>query len=266
MNVESIKMNPELRQHLIKSLDQGVRFDGRKLEQYRQVTVETGVTRNAEGSSRVKIGDTEVICGVKMGVEKPYPDTPENGNLAVNVELLPLSNARFESGPPGIEAVELARVVDRGIRESGAIDTKKLCISTAEKVWSVFIDICTINDDGNLQDASALAAIAALKDTRYPAYDGIEINYKERTDERLPLKAEPIEVTVYRIGNHLIVDPTLQELQCFDARLTTAFTADATICAMQKGGEEGLTLEEIEKMIDLAEEKAGEIRSKLGGD
>lgn len=266
MNVESVKMNPELRQHLIKSLDQGVRFDGRKPDEYRQVSVETGVTRNAEGSARVKIGDTEVICGVKMGVEKPYPDTPENGNLAVNVELLPLSNARFESGPPGIEAVELARVVDRGIRESGAIDTKKLCIKTAEKVWSVFIDICTINDDGNLQDASALAAIAALRDTRYPSYDGIEIDYKTRTEEKLPLKAEPIEVTAYMIGKHLIVDPTLQELECFDSRLTVAFTADGTICAMQKGGEEGLTLEEIEKMIDLTEAKAGELRLKLGGD
>lgn len=256
-------MNAELREHLLKFLKQGLRFDGRKPDEYRKIELKCGVTRNAEGSAKIMIGETELICGVKLGVEKPYPDSPEKGNLSVNVELLPLSNPDFETGPPGIEAVELARVIDRGIRESGAIDVKKLCIEPGEKVWTVFIDICTINVDGNLRDAASLAAIAALKDCRYPKYDGKEINYKEHTDEKLPLKEEPVEVTVCKVGDYFLVDPNSQEEECYDTRLTVAFTVDGTICAMQKGGEGELSIDDINKMVGLASAKSEELRKLL---
>src|SRR3989338_4461113 len=162
------KMNEQLREHIIKSLSAGIRFDGRKPLEYRKVTVEYGVSKNAEGSSRVKIGETEVIAGVKLSMDKPYSDTPDDGVMSVNAELLPLSSPEFESGPPNEQSIELARVVDRGIRESKAIDTKKLCIKKNEKVWMISVDIVTINDSGNLIDASAIAALAALKDTKFP--------------------------------------------------------------------------------------------------
>jgi exosome complex component RRP42 len=128
-------MSTATREHILKSLSKGIRFDGRKLEEMREVTVESGVSISAEGSARVRMGETEVIVGIKMAVETPYPDTQDRGNLMVNAELLPLSNPEFEAGPPGIEAIELARVVDRGIRESEAVDFGKLCIKEGEKVW-----------------------------------------------------------------------------------------------------------------------------------
>ena len=104
--------------HIVKGLNKGVRLDGRKTEDYREVELEYGVSKTAEGSAKVKIGDTEVIAGAKLLVGTPYPDAPDTGTLMVNAELLPLSSPRFESGPPSIEAIELARVVDRGIRKS----------------------------------------------------------------------------------------------------------------------------------------------------
>src|SRR3990172_2219494 len=115
------------KESLLKYLNKGLHFDGRKLTEYRDVSVEYGVSKSAEGSARVRIGRTEVIAGVKLSVEKPYPDTPDSGNLMVNAELLAMSNPAFETGPPGDQAIEIARVVDRGIRESKAIDVKKLC-------------------------------------------------------------------------------------------------------------------------------------------
>jgi len=90
-----------------------------------------------------------VFAGVKLEIGTPYPDTPDEGGLMINTELIPLSNPEFESGPPGIQAIELSRVVDRGIRESKAIDMKKLCIEPKEKVWTVIVDIIPINDEGN---------------------------------------------------------------------------------------------------------------------
>src|SRR3989344_5883638 len=112
-------MNEELRNHIIRLFESGVRLDGRKLTDYRKpLTVEYGVSKTAEGSARVKMGETEVIVGVKAEVTEPYPDTPDEGSIIVGAELLPLSNPDFDLGPPCIEAIELARIVDRGIRES----------------------------------------------------------------------------------------------------------------------------------------------------
>ena len=229
----------------------------------REVSVEYGVSNSAEGSARVKIGDTEVIVGVKMAVEKPYPDTSDRGNLMVNAELLPLSSPEFEKGPPGIQAIELARVVDRGIRESGAIDIKKLCIVEGEQVWSVMIDICSINDNGNLLDASSLGALAAVKDAKFPKFADEKVDYSEHTKEKIPLSKEPIAVTVFKIGSHLIVDPLPEEEENIDARLTITTIGDGTICSLQKGGEDPLTVEEIDNMVALAQVKAKELRSKL---
>ncbi len=256
-----------IRKHLDRLLALQTREDGRGLLEYRKdITVELGIsTKSAEGSARVKIGRTEVVAGVKLCVDKPYPDTPEQGNLVVSVELLPLSSPDFESGPPNIEAIELSRIVDRCIRETECIDLEKLCIKKKEKVWTVFIDIYPINDDGNLFDAAALAAIAALQDARLPDYDAKEekVVYESRTKTKLPLQHIPMEITVVKIANQLLIDPTLNEWTCLDARLTVAVLEDGTICGMQKGGEAGLTVDEVNRMIEIALTKAGELRSRL---
>ncbi len=251
------------REHILLYLSKGIKTDGRKLDDYRKIEVEYDVSETAEGSARVKIGETEVIAGVKLGLESPYPDTPDSGNLMVGVELLPLSSPDFEPGPPSQKAIELARVIDRGVREAKAIDVKKLCVEKGEKVWSVSVDVCTLNDAGNLLDAGALATIAALKKTRFPSYDGTEIDYRKKTDKKIELKSEPIAVTVYKIGDFFLVDPGLEEEKEYDARLTVTTTKDGTISALQKGGDTALTIEEVDEMVALGIEKAKQLRNLL---
>ena len=105
-------------------LSQGKRFDSRSVDEFRDIVIETEVSKKAEGSARVKIGKTDVIVGVKLDVTTPYPDSPDKGNLMVTSELLPLSSSRFESGPPKYPAIEIGRLIDRAIRES-----KFLCLT-----------------------------------------------------------------------------------------------------------------------------------------
>lgn len=258
-------MYQEEKTHLLKALAKNVRYDGRKALEYRPITIEYGVSKSAEGSARVKVGGTEVLAGVKMEIGKPYPDTPDQGNMMVNAELMPLSNPAFESGPPGEQATELARVVDRAIRESKCIDVHKLVIVSGEKVWGINIDICTINDEGNLLDASCIAALAALKNARLPKLnENNEIQYDEPiTNEKLPLNREPVEVTVIKVGDQFFVDPLSEEEKIIEARLTVAVTEKGTICAMQKGGAEPLSLEDVDKMIDVAQKLAPTLRKAL---
>ena len=259
-----ILMDEELKKHVVMLLESDKRLDGRKPLDYRKpIKVEYEFTKTAEGSAKVTVGDTEVMVGVKMEVGEPYPDRPDGGTIIVGAELLPLSNPEFESGPPGIQAIEIARIVDRGIRESKTIDFKKLCIKKGEKVWLVLIDIITLNDTGNLFDASALAAYAALQSTIFPKFDGEKVDYAEKTNKKLDLKNIPLSVTVCKIGNKYIVDPTTEEEKVIDARLTVATIEDGTLCALQKGGESPLTQEDINKMIDIGVEKGKELRGVL---
>src|SRR3990167_3576584 len=123
------------------------RLDNRTLTEFRQpILIETNISWTAEGSARVQIGETVVMAGVKLAIEKPYNDTSDEGGIMVNAELLPLSSPEYEPGPPGRKAIEVARVTDRGIREAKALDLKKLCRIPGEKAWFVTIDIITIND------------------------------------------------------------------------------------------------------------------------
>ena len=251
---------------IIKLAAEGKRLDGRGLTEYRQpIEIETNISWTAEGSAKVRIGDTVVMAGVKLSLEKPYNDTSDQGGIMINAELLPLSSPEYESGPPGMKAIELARVTDRGIREAKAIDLKKLCVEPGEKAWFVIIDIVTINDAGNLFDAAGLAAFAALKSAKFPVVDKETgaIDYKKKTDKSLPLLKEPLPITVYKINGQLLVDPTNQEENSSEARLTVASDNNGIISALQKGGEAPLTIEEIGKMVDLALEKAQFLRGEL---
>ena len=246
-------------------LSQGKRFDGRKSDEFREIVIETNVSKNAEGSARVKIGKTEVIVGVKMDVSEPYPDSQEKGNLMVTAELLPLSSPKFESGPPRFPSIELARIIDRGIRESKYINLEKLCIKKGEKVWTVFIDIYSINHDGNLLDAAGLGVLVALNNAKIPKYDEKEgrVLFGEHTKDSLPLSKEvPISITVHKIGNNLIVDPTTEEEEISEMRITIA-SSNGTIFAMQKGNLKEIDIEEMYKILEMAQKSEREILKKL---
>ena len=246
-------------------LSEGKRFDGRNLNEFREITIETNISKNAEGSVRVKLGKTEVLVGVKLGVSEPYPDSPDKGNLMVTAELLPLSSSRYELGPPKIESIELARVIDRMVRESKFIELEKLCIKKGEKVWTVFIDIYSINADGNLIDASALGAIIALKNAKIPKYDEKKekVLYGDLTKKNIPLSKDiPVSITIHKVGDNLIIDPTREEEDISEARVTIG-SSDGIISSIQKGKAVGLDLKEFYDMLDLSEKVWKDVFKKI---
>lgn len=242
-------------------ISSGKRLDGRGLTDYREIQVEVGVIERAEGSARVRLGKTEVMAGIKIETGKPFPDVPNQGVLTVNAELVPLASPTFEPGPPDENAVELARIVDRGIRESKAIELEKLCAEPGKKVFIVFIDVYVLNHDGNLIDASAMAALAALLNTKMFNYEleGGEIKIKPGYTP-LPIRNHPIAVTFAEINGKLILDPWLEEEQVMDARLTMTLDKDGKICAIQKGGYGYFTTQQIVEAAEIAREKTEELR------
>ncbi len=246
--------------HIVQLLSKGTRVDGRAFDEMRPLTVETNYVLSAEGSARVRLGNTDVLVGIKMMVGSPFPDTPNSGVMTTNAELIPLASETFESGPPDQESIEVSRVIDRGIREGHAVDMKKLCIEAGKEVWIMFLDVHALDFDGNLFDAGNIGALAALKSAVVPA-----ARAGKGEDYPMPISHEPISITAVKIGEHLLIDPTHDEERVADARLTVATLENGNICAMQKGGDGSLKVDEVFKIIEMSRKRGAEVRAQLSG-
>ncbi len=248
----------EIKKNYIQNLAAaGLRIDNRGLEEYRNIEVIRNFVTRANGSALVKIGNTQVLAGIKIEPGEPFPDTPNVGVITTNAELVPLASPTFESGPPGEDAIELARVVDRGLRESKTIDLEKLVIKENELVWIIFIDIHVLDYDGNLFDASSLASMIALTEAVVPAS-----KYGYGEDFKLPVNHYPVEITAVKIDNSILIDPNLDEENISSARLTVASNELGNVNAMQKGSTGSFSIEEIKKIINTTIKIGNEIREK----
>jgi exosome complex component RRP42 len=254
---------------LKKMFSEDKRFDGRKTSDFRDLSISYEVSNKAEGSARVKLGKTEVIAGIKLQIGAPYPDSPEKGNLMVSGDMLPLASPRFEHGPPQFPAIEIPRLVDRAIRESGMIKMKDLVITPKEKVWTVIIDLYPINADGNLIDAFTIAAIAALKNTKMPEVDKDgKIDHDKPAKTPLPLSDEtyPFSFSFFKLGNSIYLDPTREEEEAAETRITfgvSKWNKQHMISSCQKAGIAPVSKSEIDLMMKLLPKKFDELNERL---
>jgi len=244
--------------HIVKLLSKGRRADGRGFDEMRPLKIEKGLIGTAEGSARVQLGNTDVVVGVKMAPGTPFPDTPDSGVLSTNAELKPMASETFESGPPDQASIELARVVDRGIREGRTVDLGKLCIEPGKEVWMMFVDVHVIDYDGNLFDAANIGALAALKTATVPAK-----RHGKGEDFPLPVQHEPVSVTMVKIGEHMLVDPTHDEERVADARITVATIESGNYCAMQKGLNGAFKADEVLKATETSSKIGAEVRARI---
>ena len=249
----------EVKEKFIKGvMREGKRTDGRAFDEYRKISVDTQAFPNAEGGAWVKIGDTQVAAGIKIDLSTPFPDQPDEGMLSVNAEFSPLAHPDFYPGPPKPESIELARVVDRGIRSAESIDLKKLFVKE-NKVLGVFIDLYVLNHSGNLIDAAALAAMAALNKARLPKIEDDKIVYGEYTGQ-LPIARSVVTTTFEKIEGQIILDANDHEEVASEARFTLGTGDGDKFASAQKSGNGGFTRGEFEYLLDTALEKGRELR------
>ena len=245
-------------------LAEGKRLDGRGLTESRPIKIETNIIQKANGSARVTLGNTQVIAGVKVSTDEPYEGLENKGILICSAEVLPLASSYSEPGPPDEDAIELARVVDRGIRESEMIDLTKLVLVEGKIVYATFVDISILNIGGNLFDAASYAAVSALLTAKLPKLkmdDGKVVDTGELIPA--PIRTVPVSVTMAKIGDAIIADPASEEEAVMDGRITMTTDAEGNVCAVQKGGTGSFTVEQIHHVVDTAIAKGEEIRPML---
>jgi exosome complex component RRP42 len=245
-------------------LAKGKRLDGRALEEHRPIKIQTGVIQKANGSALVTLGNTEVIAGVKIATGTPFPDTPDKGLLVVNAEILPLASAYAEAGPPSEDAIELARVVDRGVRESEMVDMTKLCLIPGKTVYTVFVDVNIMNVDGNLFDATSYAVVSALRTAKMKKFK-VKDDKVEETEDVVPVPVAkiPVSVTMARIGDSIVVDPDSEEEAAMDMRITITTDDEENICASQKGEASVISPAQVLQAADTSIKVGREIRKLI---
>ncbi len=233
--------------HVLDLAKAGKRLDGRGLDELRAVRITPGYVTSADGSALVEIGDTKVLAGIKLEPGTPFPDTPNAGVLTTNAEIVPLASPEYEPGPPSIQSVELSRVVDRAIRAAEAINLAGLCVTPAEKCWTCFVDLHVLDDSGNLTDTALLAAMSALKFAKLPGE-----RFGIGPTAPLAVNHVPIETTFVRIGDALIVDPTSEEEDTCQGRLTIATDELGNVVAMQKAMVGAFSPRDVMELVDRA--------------
>jgi exosome complex component RRP42 len=252
------------KQQMWESISKGKRLDGRDLDQIRPIEIEVGLIKKANGSARVKLGNTEVVAGVKVETGEPFEGLENKGALILSAEVLPTASPYVEPGPPDEETVELARVVDRGIRESEMLDLTKLVLIPGEIVYVNFVDCSVINADGNLFDATSYAVVSALLDSKLPVFeirDRKVFDTGEKQDP--PITTLPVSITAVRIGDSIVLDPTAEEEACMDSRITITTNSDHNLAAIQKGSTGAFTVDQLKRAAATARIKGEEIRVKI---
>ncbi|MEM4579349.1 MAG: exosome complex protein Rrp42, partial [Thermosphaera sp.] len=200
---------------ILRLLKKGERIDGRGLLDYRPISVYLNPIEKAEGSAHVILGTTQVVTGVKIELGEPFPDRPDEGVLQVHAEFVPLASQTFEPGPPDENSIEVARVIDRSLREPKAIDFKQLVVAPGRKVWVVFNDIYLIDYGGNIVDASMISSMLALATAKMPYYEekepGVYVVDNKRHTTPLPVNTLVATVTMGIHDDVIVVDPSVEE-------------------------------------------------------
>lgn len=253
------------KQQMLDLLNKEKRLDGRSLDEPRPLEIEIDIIKKADGSAKVKLGNSEVIAGVKVETGEPFEGLEHKGALIVTAEVLPTASPYIEPGPPDEETIELARVVDRGIRESEMLDLEKLVLVPGKIVYTIFVDCSIINADGNLFDATSYAVVSALCSSKLPVFDIQDgekvIDTKQK--QPAPITTIPISLTFAKIGNNVILDPTSEEEACMNSRITITTNSNGEYTAIQKGQTGSFTVEEIKNISEIARIKGETIRGKL---
>ncbi|KAF2857281.1 hypothetical protein K470DRAFT_273415 [Piedraia hortae CBS 480.64] len=219
-----------------KALRDNARLDGRRLSEYRAISL----LFPSPDAAEVRLGKTRVLCSVSCEIVTPPQNRKFDGIFTIVAELGPGTSPAFDTGGSRQELL-LARTLEKTVRRSGALDTESLCIIAGEKCFHVRADVHVMDHDGNLIDASCLAVVAALSRFRRPNVEvrgGVATVYsaREREPVKLALHHRPFCVTTSYYEGISFQDANLLEEHCRDGEVIVSLNKFGEVCGIAKYG------------------------------
>ena len=244
------------------SIIDGTRLDGRGRYDHRPITMQFLEGDGGSNSVDLRLGTTRVMASVSSTVVPPDAGRPTEGFYFFDTQVSPLSSeaALTSTNKSKPRIVETGRILEKGLKNSKAIDTEALCIVAHEKVLAVRTDIRLLDDGGNFTGAASIAGITALKRFRRP----VAANNNSNDQAPLPLHHIPIAITfgVFE-GGSMIVDPTWKEEQVMDGVVSITMNKHGEICMLQKCGGIPLEPEQLVEMAKIASLKSVELNEMI---
>ncbi|XP_032878127.1 exosome complex component RRP43 [Amblyraja radiata] len=251
-----------------KFLKENCRPDGRELGEFRTTTLNIGSITTADGSALVKLGNTTVVCGIKVEFAAPTVDAPNKGYIVPNVDLPPLCSSRFRAGPPGEQAQAASQFILDVLENAQIIQKEDLCIEKGKLVWVVYCDLMCLDYDGNLLDVCVTALLAALKNVQLPSVSiseetGLaEVNMNQK--HHLNIRKYPVATSFAIFDDTIcIVDPTAEEETLSSGIATIVIDEDNRLCAVHKPGGSVLSSEKLQDCVVRAETRHREVHKLL---
>jgi len=142
-----------------------VRGDGRKVNEIRSTTIETGIIPNADGSAYIEMGDNKIVAAV-YGPREMHPkrlSKPHMGVLRVRYHMAPFSVSPRRSPAPSRRDTEIGMIMVDAL--SPALFLERY----PRSVIDVYVEI--IQADGGTRCAAVNAAAVALVDAGIPMKD-----------------------------------------------------------------------------------------------
>ncbi|XP_067010285.2 exosome complex exonuclease RRP42 [Anabrus simplex] len=230
---------------ILHGVEDDFRTDGRTRRDYRPMELETDIVSHASGSARLRLANTDILVGVKTEIDVPYPGRPYEGKIEFFVDCSANATPAFE-GRGGEElGTEISCGLARAYESPQAFDLRPLCILPGQQCWKLYVDILILECGGNLFDAVSLAVKAGLHNTRVPlvsaaAMDGGQVELQLSDDpfqsQRLNVENAPCLVTLCKIGDHCVVDPTAEEETCSAASIVISVSKNSLILSVFKTG------------------------------
>ncbi len=146
-------------------LEDGRRLDGRKPDELRNIKIELGVLKNADGSAIFEMGNTKVIAAV-YGPKEMHPrhlSLPDRAVLRVRYHMAPFSTDERKNPAPSRREIELSKV----IRE--ALESAVLVELFPRTAIDIFTEV--LQADAGSRLVSLMAASLALADAGIPMRD-----------------------------------------------------------------------------------------------
>ncbi|XP_035903125.1 exosome complex exonuclease RRP42 [Anopheles stephensi] len=251
--------------YILHGIQKNLRNDGRTNREYRPMELESEIVVHAAGSARLRMANTDILVGVKAEIDTPIPDRPNEGKIDFFIDCSANATPEFEGRGGEQLATEISTTLAKAYESRNGFDLSALCIMAKHQCWKLYVDVLILECGGNLFDAVSLAVKAALFNTRIPRvstamHDGGSMDLILTDDpydcERLDVTKAPILVTVCKIGDQCVVDPSAEEEECSVASVAIGVSCGSdgkqSITTVHTAGEGSIRLETLRKCFDMA--------------
>lgn len=218
------------------------RIDGRRRDQIRPTSIETGVQSYAEGSTLITMGDTRVLCAVSVEESVPrFLRGSGRGWVTAEYAMLPrstLTRTRRETTPRG-RTQEIQRLIGRSLR--AAVDMHRL----GEHTFTVDCDV--LQADGGTRTAAITGAYVALHHALAALRDNGDLDH-------IPVTSGVAAVSVGVVDGEAILDLCYEEDYRAEVDFNVVMTDAGEFIEVQGTAEDGaFSRARLDELLTLAE-------------